>query len=91
MGMMGNERGRRGRQTERHSQGESRSTRAGGWGGQPGRGREKKKWKNRKGGLIERGRHKVELELFFPPPPSSSSFFPNVENQERGPRELQEG
>lgn len=60
-------------------------------GGQPGRGREKKKWKNRKGGLIERGRHKVELELFFPPPPSSSSFFPNVENQERGPRELQEG
>lgn len=32
MGMMGNERGRRGRQTERHSQGESRSTRAGGWG-----------------------------------------------------------
>lgn len=53
MGMMGNERGRRGRQTERHSQGESRSTR--------GRGGRKKK----RGGLIERGRHKVELELFF--------------------------
>lgn len=90
MGMMGNERGRRGRQTERHSQGESRSTRAGGWGGNQAGGGKKKKRKNREGGLIERGRHKVELELFFPPPPSSS-FFPNVENQERGPRELQEG
>ena len=56
MGMMGNERGRRGRQTERHSQGESRSTR--------GEGGEERK--NRGGGgLIERGRHKVELEVFF--------------------------
>lgn len=61
MGMMGNERGRRGRQRERHSQGESRSTRGGG----------------RMGGLIERGRHKVELELFF-------SFFQWRGLRERG-------
>lgn len=42
--MMGNERGQRGRQAERHSQGESRK---------------------KERGLIERERHKVELELFF--------------------------
>lgn len=57
MGMMGNERGRRGRQTERHSQGESRSTR----GEEGGR----KRGRIEEGGLIERGRHKVELEVFF--------------------------
>lgn len=43
MGMMGNERGRRGRQTERHSQGESRSAR--------GRGGKKR-------GRIERGAYR---------------------------------
>lgn len=37
MGMMGNERGRRGRQTERHSQGESRSARGGEEAGGGGR------------------------------------------------------
>lgn len=59
MGMMGNERGRRGRQTERHSQGESRSTR-----GREEAGGQKKRGRIERGGLIERGRHKVELELF---------------------------
>lgn len=44
MGMMGNERGRRGRQTERHSQGESRSMRG-------GRGAKKR-------GRIERGAYR---------------------------------
>lgn len=51
MGMMGNERGRRGRQTERHSQGESRSTRAGGWGGNQAGGGKKRSGRIEKGGL----------------------------------------
>lgn len=62
MGMMGNERGRRGRQTERHSQGG------------------KTRGIIERGAYIERGRHKVELELFF-----------FRERTKRGPRELQRG
>lgn len=72
--MMGNERGRRGRQTERHSQGERKGARGGEEAARGGKER-----KNSEGGLIEKRETQSRVGTFL--------SFCLMERTKRGPRE----